>query len=431
MLRVLLITREPWRDDSNEGSVLSSWFEDQPMELAHIYCKPDMPGNKCCKRYFQLSDMMAVKKLLKGEPMGKVIDLSEDVPADSPASNPSEQKKSFYDFFRRHNWASFFLVQDLLWTLANWKSKALEDFVDEFDPDVIFAPLTYSRYTMAIQRWAVKRLKKPMLGIVWDDLYSLNQFHFSPIYWLNRLIQRHFVKKTAECCDALYTLSPQQAKVFGEQFKREFGVFPKAGTQQENMPEPDDNCVRFIYAGGIYFGRIGTLTTIIETLDRLNKEGYPCRLDIYSNSPDAPSLAKEGVCQVHEAVSADELKKRYGSAHVAVHAEGYDRASVQQMWHSFSSKIVDCLSSGCAVLVACPTINCGCRYLLENEAAVCADQPSEIAGKVELLVKDAEQRKLLKERAYACMQANHRSEVVKALVYEQLSKAAGKKQSEE
>ena len=140
----------------------------------------------------------------------------------------------------------------------------------------------------------------------------------------------------------------------------------------------------------------------------------------------ASSLEKDYVHLV-----ADELKKRYGSAHVAVHAEGYDRASVQQMWHSFSSKIVDCLSSGCAVLVACPTINCGCRYLLENEAAVCADQPSEIAGKVELLVKDAEQRKLLKERAYACMQANHRSEVVKALVYEQLSKAAGKKQSEE
>ncbi|MBR2923702.1 MAG: hypothetical protein IKC28_01620 [Clostridia bacterium] len=401
------------------------------MELAHIYCKPGMPGNKCCKRYFQLTDKMAAKKLLKGIPMGTVIDLSQDVATDDSPSNTSEQeKKSFYDFFRRHNWASFFLAQDLLWKLANWKSKALEDFVDEFNPDVIFAPLTYSRYTMEIQRWAAKRLKKPMAGIVWDDLYSFNQWHFSPIYWLNRLIQRRSVKKTAACCDSLYTLSPQQAKVFGEQFKREFCVLPKTGTLQENTPRPDENCVRFIYAGGIYFGRINTLSTIVETLERLNKEGYPCKLDIYSSSPDAPSLDKPGVCEVHEAVSADELKKCYGAAHVAVHAEGYDRASVQQMWHSFSSKIVDCLSSGCAVLVACPAINCGCRYLMENEAAVCADYPSKIAASVEMLVKDEQQRNLWKERADALMQKNHRPEVVRSLIHQQLSMVAGKEQNQ-
>lgn len=431
MLRVLLITRELWRDDSNEGSVLSSWFEDQPMELAHIFSKPGMPRNKCCKRYFQLTDKMAVKKILKGEPMGAVIELSDEVADEASSQNKVEQeKKSFYDFFRRNNWASFFMARECLWWLANWKSKALEDFVDDFNPDVILAPMTYSRYVMAIQRWAVKRLKKPMAGIVWDDLYSLNQFHFSPIYWLNRMIQRHCVKKTVDLCDYLYTLSPQQAKVFGEQFNREFGVLPKVGVQQEYTPSDDEKCVRFIYAGGIYFGRIDTLTKVIQTLTRLNNEGYPCRLDIYSNSPDAPSLSKPGICEVHEAVSADELKKRYGESHVALHVEGFDRASIQQMWHSFSSKIVDCLSSGCAVLVACPSINCGCRYLKENEAAICVEHPSEVSANVEMLVKDAQQRNLWKERANALMQKNHHPDVVKALIYQQLSMVAGKEQEQ-
>ena len=423
MLRVLLITREPWRDDSNEGSVLSSWFDGQPMEMANIYCKPGLPSNKCCKRSFQLTDKMAVKKLLKGESMGAVIDLSE---ASDEEKQPAteQEKKSFYDFFRRNNWASFFLLREALWSLAGWKSEKLEAFVDDFNPDVILAPLCYSRYVMAIQRWAANRLQKPMVGIVWDDLYSFNQWHFSPIYWLNRLLQRRSVKKTVDACEKLYTLSPQQAEAFGKQFHRELGVFPKVGMQQETSLSADDSCVRFIYAGGIYFGRLKTLGSIVETLERLNKEGFACRMDVYSNSPGVETLEREGVCQVHEPVSADELRKCYGAAHVAVHAEGFDRASTQQMWYSFSSKIVDCLSSGCAVLTVCPKVNCGCRYLMDHEAAVCAGHPSEIDANVELLVKDAAQRKLWAQRAKDCFQSYHTSEKVKALVCQELMEVA-------
>jgi hypothetical protein len=47
-LRVLLITRECLRTDSNEGNVLINLFENQPMELANIYCKPGVPDVDMC-----------------------------------------------------------------------------------------------------------------------------------------------------------------------------------------------------------------------------------------------------------------------------------------------------------------------------------------------------------------------------------------------
>ena len=431
MLRVLLITREPWRDDSNEGSVLSSWFEDQPMELAQIFCKPGMPDNRCCKRYFQLTDKMAAKNLLKGEAMGQVIDLSQETIGEAPVQNASEEeKKSFYDFFRRNNWPSFFLMRECLWGLANWKSKALETFADDFAPDVIVAPLSYSRYVMAIQRWVAKRLKKPMAGIVWDDLYSLKQWNFSPVFWLNRLLQRHSVKKTVKQCQHLYTLSPQHAEAFGQQFGCEFGVLPKVGIPAEEAAPQTEETVRLIYAGGIYYGRMNTLTQIVDTLSRLNQEGVSCRLDVYTNSPDAQSLAREGVCQVHQAVSAQELKKHYHASHVAIHVEGFERSAERLTKLSFSSKIVDCLSSGCAILAVCPHGNCGYRYLKEHQAAVCVDQLTQLPASVEMLVKDEQQRNLWKERADALMQKNHRPEVVKSLIHQQLSMVAGKEQNQ-
>ncbi len=425
MLRVLLITREPWRDDSNEGSVLSSWFENQPMEIAHIYCKPGLPANKCCQRYFQLTDQMAAKNLLKRESMGRAFELTQEQMAGEEPSKPaSEQEmKSFYDFFRRHNWTIFFLMQEFLWRLANWKSKALEDFVDDFAPDVIVAPLCYSRFVMAIQRWVAKRLNKPMVGIVWDDLYSLKQWRFSPIFWLNRFLQRAAVKKTVDRCHQLYTLCPQQAEAFGELFGRSFGVFPKVGAAQ-NPAQNDAPTVRFIYAGGIYYGRMDTLAQVVEALEQLDQQGSPCRLDVYTNSADAHLLAKEGICTVHSAVSADELKQQYARSHVALHVEGFKPAELYQCRLSFSSKIVDCLASGCAVLAICPEENCGFRYLRDREAAVCVHQPEKLSESVEMLVCDAQQRSLWAERAKACIVQEHSSGQVQQLICQHLTQAA-------
>jgi len=426
MLRVLLITREPWRNDSNEGSVLSSWFNDQPMELAQIYCKPGMPDSKCCKHFFQLTDQMAAKNLLKRQPMGQVIDLSSANKTEEVVAASEKEKKSFYDFFRRHNWASFFLAQELLWCLANWKSEALVKFVDDFQPDMILAPLCYSRYVMAIQRWVAKRLKKPMAGIVWDDLYSLNQGHISPVFWLHRLLQRRSVKKTVKLCDRMYTLSPQQAEVYEKQFQRPFGVLPKAGDLPAKGIQREEESIRFLYAGGIYYGRMETLRQIAQTLASLNQQGYRCQLDVYTNSPDAQMLEDAGVCQVHAAVPAEELKELYHHSHVAIHVEGFERAYILQTQMSFSAKIVDCLSSGCAMLAVCPKSNCGYRYLQECKAAVCVDQLSELPASVEMLVKDHAQRKLWAQRALDCLQANHSSERVKPLIHQELTAVAGR-----
>ena len=423
MLRVLLITREPWRDDSNEGSVLSSWFENQPMELANIYCKPGNPENHCCKKYFQLTDKMAAKNLLRGEEMGAVFDLSEAVEEEASQNQTEKEKKAFYDFFRRNNWASFFLARECLWGLAKWKSKALEDFVDGFAPDVIVAPLCYCSYVMRIQRWVAKRLQKPLVGIVWDDIYSFKQWHFSPIYWLNRLIYRRGVKKTVDDCAALYTLCPQQAEGFSGLFKRTIGVFPKVGLPAVPT-QLSDECIRFIYAGGIYNGRMPTLLMIRDKLAELNQNGFPCRLDVYTNSPDVQVLEKEGVCQVHAAVRADELKKLYGASNVALQVEGFDRKAELQYRYSFSSKIVDCLSSGCAVLAICPKQNTGYQYLKAENSALCVDELEQLPSAVETMVKDGQLRTALAKRAEECVCANHDPAKVKACVLEELRKVA-------
>ena len=69
-MRVLLITRECLRGDSNEGNVLINLFAGTGYELANIYCKPGLPDNDICTRYFQLTDKMALDNILHGTPRG-------------------------------------------------------------------------------------------------------------------------------------------------------------------------------------------------------------------------------------------------------------------------------------------------------------------------------------------------------------------------
>ena len=417
MLRVLLITREPWRDDSNEGSVLTGWFRDQAMELANLCCKPGLPSNPCCERYFQMTDRMALQNLLRHTPMGATV--KQEGTEASAIPSAEAENRGFYNFFRKNNWASFHLLRDCLWSMAHWRSEALNRFIDDFAPDVIFAPLCYSRYVMAIQRYAATRTHAPMVGVIWDDLYSLKQWRISPVYWLNRFLQRASVRKSVAQCRWCYTLCQQQASVFAKQLGCEMRVLPKAASPMgECHPQPasSDDALRVIYAGGIYYGRLRTLQRIVAALRRLNAEGHPCQLAIFSSSPGIESLAEAGVCELHEAIPMEKLREEYAASQIALHVEGFDRKDAWLTRDSFSSKIVDCMASGCAVLTVCPEINLGWRYLRDGGAALCVSDPGQIYTALNRLISEPATREALARRARECVQSDHdQQEIAQAL----------------
>ena len=129
-LRVLLITRECLRTDSNEGNVLINLFENQPMELANIYCKPGVPDKDICQgRYYQLTDKMALNYVLKRKEMGQIVDAEEAGSEVVKTQKAQKENKKFYDFFRGHNWEIFYLGRELLWDLADFRNEKLDAFV--------------------------------------------------------------------------------------------------------------------------------------------------------------------------------------------------------------------------------------------------------------------------------------------------------------
>lgn len=421
-LRVLLITRECLRTDSNEGNVLLTLFGGQPMELANIYCKPGLPNTALCSRYFQLTDRMALENLLRRTPMGRRVEPETEAVPVGEAEN-----KAFYDFFRRHNQTVFHCARELLWKLADFRSPALEAFVREFAPDVIFAPLCYSRFVLTVHRHVIALAQAPAVTYVYDDLYSLRQFRFSPVYWANRFAQRRAIRKTLPYYRYAYTMSQQQADEYGRMLGVPMRVLRKCAEGSRQPREPHEG-VRLLYAGGVYYGRDRTLAGVADAVRTLRTEGRPVTLDVYTSSPlskKARRLLDDGQgCQVHPVVPFAELQRLYARSDVALHAESFRRKDALLTRLSFSTKIVDCLASGCAVLAICPAVNAGWQYLRDEDAAVCVDDPAQIEAAVRRLATDPQARQTYADRALRCLERNHDAVVIRQSLADDLQALA-------
>lgn len=423
-LRILLITRESLRRDRNEGNVLLHLFDGLPVELAHICCKSELPDNDVCQgRYFRLTDKMAVNKLLHGRPMGERV---QQAPPRQEQSQP-EENKHFYDFFRSHNWSVFYLLQDLLWGLAGFESPALDAFIGEFRPDLVFAPLTPYWYANRLQGRAIQRAGVPAVTYIYDDIYSLRQYSLSPFYWLHRLIVRSSIQKNLPLYRFAYTMTEQQKSEYEKLLQIPMKVLRKCAP--ENHPEYRPHAgIRLIYAGGIYYGRDKTLTQVADAVRTLQKEGRDVQLHIYTSSPLKRNVKRwlhdDRASFVHDAISAEELVRQYAQSDIALHVESFQKKGAYTTRLSFSTKIVDCLASGCAVLAICPEINAGWQYLRDEGAALCVCEPQQIGAAVRQLVTDNRQRRRLAAAAQECTQRRHDANEIRNKLYQELQQAA-------
>ena len=97
----------------------------------------------------------------------------------------------------------------------------------------------------------------------------------------------------------------------------------------------------------------------------------------------------------------------YQNSDIALHVESFDIKNKLLVRMSFSTKIVDCLSSGCAVMAVCDEKQGGIDYLKKEDAAICISNLDEIQKKLAEIVKDNEIIYKYKKKAEECCLRNH------------------------
>src|SRR5690606_33121354 len=188
-----------WRDDNNSGNTLLNIFGNTNAEFAQIYCSTELPNNNLCKRYYQISDSMIINNIINNKKIGRKLKY-HNFPKESDGKQASidnvQKGTMFYKFFKRYNLQIFYILKEMLWKWSDWQNDDLKDFIQEFDPDIIFAPCYGNHYMLSMNRYVANLTNKPMISYISDDHYSLKNLRYSPLYWLNRLLLRANLKKT-------------------------------------------------------------------------------------------------------------------------------------------------------------------------------------------------------------------------------------------
>ena len=378
-MKILVISKEAWRDEQNGGNVLTNMFSHFPgSEFAQIYCNEQEPNNAICRNYYQMSDRMMVNNILHRTKVGRKV-IYNHVPTATVATNENYRKMVSWiggDFKR--------IVRELVWLLAKWDESEIISYAKEFNPDIIFAPCYGNHYMQKLTILVHEKLKAPVISYISDDFYTNKQFKFSPVFWMNHFFLRRRTRTTFKHYSLVYTMTNEQK----EQCERDFGanmkILRKNGQfESQYLKKTVNSPIRLVYAGGIYLDRWKTLKVLADAIRAINVDGVKMVLDIYTNNllnDKMQQAINDGVSsRVHKAVSMVELMEIYHHSDVALHVEAFDVTNRHIVRMSFSTKIIDCMDSGCAVMAICDEKQAGGAYLRRNGCAICINDLSEVA----------------------------------------------------
>lgn len=423
-MKILIISQELWSENNNGGNVLSNLFSGFDAEFAQIYCSPGIPNNKICKRYFQITDSMIVNGLLRRQKVGKAL-FFEEYPYKSRNNVVSnyEESKWYFKLFKKFRFPVFETIRELLWKLAPWQTEELDNFIEDFKPDVIFAPCYGHMYMLRMDRYVKKLVGVNMISYISDDNYSLRQFNFSPFYWLNRQMTRVSIKKTFRDYSLVYTMTDEQSKELTKSLGANMKVLKKGSDfsgvcKKYKVNDP----IRIVYAGGIYIKRWNILARIGEVLKQINTDRVRIRLDIYTQNETTRKhkqlLNDNKNIFLHSAISQKELSEVYKSSDIALHVESFELKYRLLTRLSFSTKIVDCLASSCAVMAISWKDHAGLKYLQKEDAAFCIDDISTLQQVIQNIANNPEMIIDYANKAWECGKRNHQIDFIRKSLYE-------------
>jgi len=412
-MRILVVSCSPWRKDNNIGNTYTNIFSGiDNIEIAHICCGGGRPDTDFVKYHLHISEINILKNLInpKYKCCHRFPYSKEEL------KNPVGRSK-VYDFMRTHRFKLFFLLRDLIWIFKNWICDDLKNFVDDFKPDIIFAQFLDRDYLNEMLLFLKDYTKVPLIVYAWDDVYTLKQFSLSPIFWINRFLQRRKLRKIAKLSSLMYVISEKQKKEYSKAFGSSCKILYK-GFEFHKKPiyEIKNEPLKLIFSGNIGSGRYKTLALIGSALDEINKDNIRAVLYIYTSTPFSYKMKKKldypGSIHIMKFVSSEEIAMIQQEADILIHAESFSLAERLKVRLSFSTKLVDYFKSGRCILAVGSRNIASIDYLSKNHGAVIAYKKSDIAYVLNRLISSPNLRKKYARRAWECGQNNHQIRIM-------------------
>ncbi len=403
-MKVLFISASPINKTTSIGNTFLNIMP-QEFELASIYTRDGLPDNRI-KKAFRISEktLLCFKK-------GKLIENRYD-----EGNNGSSD--ALETFVQKYRFAFLFLLRELLWSAFGLKKKGIEDFVKDFNPDIIFTVSTNQIHLNRIIEYVTDASQNPLVVYAWDNNYFDNPYEKSSLKKKLHRREKLYMRRVIDKASKVYVISDNQKK----DYDREFGIDSTVLTKYESFDKPfeysaSSDILKFVYTGNLGVGRWQSLAKLVSALKKIDADGIKAQLDIYSSTPLTEemknALIVKNISDYKGSVSAEEVPAIQNSADVLIHAESFDKRDAHQVKYSFSTKIVDYLKCCKPILAIGPENIASVEYFIRNDSALVAFNEKQLESCIELLVNDENAREEYARKAYECGKRNHDEHTIK------------------
>lgn len=428
--KILIVSRVTWDDTRGTSSTLSNLFADyDPEKLAHIYIETRQPNTRCCHRFFQISEFSLVYKLFKwNTKTGHAIDTNK-ASVEILNERIATQEAATMHYVRGHRSAIYSFMREVLWAFNGWKSKELEQFVKDFNPDVVWMDGSPLPLMNRLYDHVLKIAKKPASIFMQDDVYTYESC--GKDFWakMKKYRLRRLVKRVVKQCDNMFVASPKMKREYDEIFGVNSTFIAKSIDYIDEIKVNTSihHPLRMVYMGQVIYGRIYSLIAIVDTLKKINSSGVKLQLSIYTNNQISDKLKSQilvpGSVNLCEPVPYTEVQKVISDYDIVVFVESFDPRYCKVARLSFSTKICDYLASGKCILAVGPEDSAPLEYLKEEDAALVATSVEEIEEQI-LRLSNQQAVEDYAQKAHACALRNHNRKRMDDIIYSKLIKIA-------
>ncbi len=420
--KVLVVGINPWIDNTGINTLISFFKCWDKASIAHVYTRAKLPNTHVCNKFFRISEPKVMHSIID-----RRIKTGETVVNSSESDKSSEQEANVYK--RKHSEFMAF-ARELVWLFGKWKSKELKQFLDEYEPDVLFFPVYSTVYMNRLQNYIKMYTSKPVILYVSDDNYSYKSISKTPISFLHRFWLRNHEKKLFKSADDIMVISPKQKDEYDELFDKNCKILTKGidfsrTLFEEKTPKYP---IKMVYTGKLIIGRWLSLSKIAEAMGRINETETRITLDIYTTdalTEEQNRLLNRNGCMVKGALRLDEVQTVQKEADVLVFVESLENKYKNTARLSFSTKITDYLKNGKCIFAIGDEDIAPIDYFNRYDSAVTACSYDEIERKIEWLVNNPEKIFEYSKKAYECGKAHHSKEEMDKLLVETICNVAG------
>lgn len=405
--KVLVVSTNAWRDNTGINTLIDFFRCWNPDRLAQIYTKSALPNTSVCNHFFQISENAVLKSVFKrGTVTGKKVTNEKTL-----STKEAVQEQKLYSYYKGRKIRAFMSVlREVVWKFGKWHTKELDQFIENFNADVLYIPIYPTIYMGRIQKYIIRKTGKPVVSYLADDNYTYKSISKNPAALLHRCILRKYVKFIVNQSSALMVIAPKQKEEYDRIFGINSVVMTKGICFDPFIPYELNKPIKMVYTGKLIIGRWNSLAAIADVLEKINKNGKKIELDIYTtdilSDKQNKALNRNG-CLVKGALTLEEVKLVQEKADILVFVESLEKRYRYTARLSFSTKITDYLRSGKCIFAVGDKEIAPIDYFNRYDAAITASSYEEIGKRLQELVLNSNLIVEYAKKAHTCGVEHH------------------------